>query len=112
MQYEKVINGLSKYITSEMYPALNDWQELVARLAVTRALNNQARIKDALQRNAFIKTFAIMDENGDVDVEGLMTDMKELISTKGKVDIHIPMFGKFSFTSADVDKLYRMMTEA
>lgn len=112
MRFEKVINGILKYMDAEIYGTMNDWQEMAARIAVSRLLRNSDNIKKALVNNTFIKTFAIIDDEGNVDVDGLMQDIKAEIGRKGKFTISIPMFGSFSFNVDDVDKLHRMIVEA
>jgi hypothetical protein len=111
MQYERVVKGIGRYIETEIYPGLSDWQEILARIAVSRAMNSQEQLKEILTKNAFAKMFAIIDEEGDIDVDGLMEDLKEQINAKGKIEIHIPMFGKFCFNASDVHKLHRMIME-
>ena len=112
MNFEKVIRGIVKYINAEMYQNMNEWQEFIARLAVARMVNNPQNLKDSLTNNMFIKTFAIFDEAGNVDVDGLLRDLKHVIENKGKVSFEIPMFGKFTFETTDVDKLHHYIMEA
>ena len=112
MNFEKVIRGIVKYINAEMYKNMSEWQEFAARLAVARMVNNPQNLKDSLANNMFIKTFAIFDEEGNVDIDGLLRDLKHIIEDKGKVSFEIPMFGKFTFETADVDKLHRYIMEA
>ena len=105
MNIERVINGIIKYMDREILSTMNDWQEFLARLAMARLLNNQ-NIGDIIMNNAYVKTFAIIDENGNVDVDGLHRDMKTLIQGKGKLDVTLPMFGTYTFNESDVDKLF------
>ena len=105
MNVERVINGIVKYMDREILSTMNDWQEFLARLAMARLLNNQ-NIGDMIMNNAYVKTFAIIDENGNVDVDGLHRDIKEQVRAKGKLEFTIPMFGTFRFTEADIDRLY------
>lgn len=111
MEFERVINGIVRYLNSEIYKGMNDWQEMLARIAVSRAVNNANNIKIALSNNPFIRTFAIVDENGMVDVDGLMRDIKSQFNHKEKISFSLPMFGTFTFTSDDIDKLHRMINE-
>lgn len=94
----------------EIYTGMNDWQEMLARIAVSRTLKNSDKLKNALCDNTFIRTFAIIDENGSVDVDGLYSDIKEQINNKGKIEVTLPLFGTFKFTTSDIDKLYSTIT--
>lgn len=101
--FEKVIDGISKYIDREIYAGMNDFQELVARIFVGRVIDNEEGVKKALIDNGFIRTFAIMDKDGMVDIDTLAKDVKREIERKGKLVVSIPMFGKMTFTPEDVD---------
>ena len=112
MNFEKVIRGIIKYINAEMYHNMTEWQEFVARLAVARMTSNPQVLKKSLMDNALIKTFAIFDEEENVDIEGLLRDLKHVIESKGKVSFEIAELGKFTFVPDDVDKLHRYIMEA
>jgi hypothetical protein len=105
MEFEKVLNGILKYINAEIYSGMNDWQEMLARIAVSRFLKNSSNLKESLIHNPFIKTFAIIDDDGMVDVSGLLSDIKSQLEQKEKICLSIPLLGKFTFTASDVDKL-------
>lgn len=111
MDFDRVINGIVKYLDREIYIGMNDWQEMLARIAVSRVIGNKDHLKNSLLSNPFVKTFGIIDEGGNVDVDGLMRDIKGQMELKGKLEFAIPMFGKFTFSSADVDKLHRTIME-
>ena len=104
MKLDRVLNGVARYLDKEIYAGMNDWQEILARIAVSRVLDNK-NIENLIN-NPYMKTFAIADAEGNVDVDGLYRDLKRLIQAKGKVEITLPMFGKFTFTESDVDCLY------
>ena len=109
-KFEDIIHGISKYINDEIYPGMNDWQELFARVAVGRFLDNEKALKEIIINNGFIKTFGIMDSDGMFEIDALMQDIKKEIGKKGKMEFHIPMFGKLIFKPEDVDVLYRTIT--
>jgi hypothetical protein len=109
VEFNRVIDGLSRYLNNNFYSKLNDWQEVVARLAVGRIINNE-NLKQSLQANPFVRTFAVMDSEGNVDLEPIMRDLKKEIERKGKITFEIPMFGKISFVASDIDEIYREIT--
>lgn len=106
MEFEKVLNGVVKFLNKEIISKMNSWQEMIARVGVARMINNAEGIKTMLTQNPFLKTFAIADESANIDVDGLICDIKSVIREKGKVEINLPMFGKFVFTEPDVDTLH------
>lgn len=106
-RFERVLDGISKYIDREIYSGMNDFQEFVARLAVGRVINNSDGIKAALINNGVVRTFGIIDSEGMVDIDTLAQDIKREIERKGKLVISVPMFGTMTFVSADVDAMLR-----
>jgi hypothetical protein len=106
MDFNTVLNGVVKYVDKEIIPNMNAWQELIARVGVARIINNAEAIKSMLTNNAFAKTFSIADQNGNIDVDGIVADIKKVMSEKGCIEVDVPMFGHFKFVDRDVDKLY------
>lgn len=111
IDFDRAINGIVRYMNAEVYSKMKSWQELVARLAVARMIGN-VNLKHSLANNPIIKTFAIFDTEGNVDAEGLLDDMRCQIAEKGRIAFDIPLFGAFTFTPDDVDKLRRYIMEA
>ena len=105
MEFQKVLDGVVKYVSKEIIVNMNPLQDFAARLAIARIIGNSEAIKTMLSSNPFVRAFAISDENGNIDVDGLVRDLKKVISGKGFVEFEIPMFGKFKFVESDVDTL-------
>ena len=74
--------------------------------AVARVKRNPAALKDLLMSNPFIQMLEVTDADGHVDVEGIMSDLKPLVQSKGKVTISLPLLGDMTFHPGDVDALY------
>jgi hypothetical protein len=110
--FEKVVNSVADWIGSALYPRMNDLQELVARMAIGRVLESEEKIKAALSGNGMLRTFGYINEEGMVDVDTLLADIRREIERKGKLVINIPWIGKITFTPDDVDSLKRHITEA
>lgn len=104
-KYENVIDGIIRYIDREIYSGMNDFQEIVARIAIGRVIDNRESIKSALMNNGIIRTFGIIDSDGFVDIDRLSEELKREIERKGKLTISVPMFGKLTFNPNDVDIL-------
>ena len=110
VEFNRVIDGLARYMNNNVFAKMNDWQEIIARVAVGRLIGNPEMLKQNLMSNGIIKTFAVMDSEGNVDLEPLMRDLKREIERKGKLTVDIPMFGKMSFVASDIDDIYREIT--
>lgn len=106
IKFENVLDGVAKFIDDNIYSGMNDWQEIIARLAVGRIFNNRENLKSLLINNPIIRTFGIIDEDGNVDVQSLTADLKHEIERKGKLTVSVPLFGNITFKPEDVDNLY------
>jgi hypothetical protein len=109
VKFEKVIDGLNRYIDSEIYGKLNDFQEMVARIVVGRVNADSNNIKTTLMTNGFAKTLCLVDSDGMVDIDRLLHDIRHEIERKGSLEVDIPLIGKIKFISSDVDVLYDMI---
>lgn len=109
VSFNQVLDGLARYLNKNFYANLNDWQEIIARIAVGRILEGE-NLKQNLLANPFVRTLAIIDSEGNVDLEPIMRDLKREIERKGKLTVDIPMFGKISFLPQDIDEIYREIT--
>lgn len=107
IEFNKIIDGIAKYLDKEIYSGMNDWQELIARIAVGRVLNDKQMLLEKLTQNPLIKSLVLIDDEGMVDVDRLFEEIKKAMSGKEKIKISIPLFGTMSFSTADADKLYQ-----
>jgi hypothetical protein len=82
----------------------------LARIAVGRIIGNPEALKQSLMANGIVRTFAIFDSEGNVDLENLARDLKREIERKGKISVEIPIIGKLSFVASDIDDIYREIT--
>lgn len=109
VRFEKVIDGVNRYIDSEIYKNLNDVQEILARIVVGRVNASAENIKNVFMNNGFAKTLCLVDSDGLVDIEPLLHDLRAEIEKKGKIEFSVPMIGKMKFTASDVDVLRDMI---
>ena len=107
IEFGRVMDGIARYIDKEIYSGMNDVQEVVARIAIGRVLGNKDGVKNMLSSNPIIKSLVIIDDDGMVDIEKILAELKAEISKKGSVSIQIPWFGKMTFKPEDVEKLHR-----
>ena len=111
-KFEKVVNSAAEWIGSALYPRMNDLQELVARMVIGRVLESEEKIKTALIGNGMLRTFGYINDEGMVDMDILLNDIRREVERKGKLVINIPWIGKITFTPEDVDSLKKHIMEA
>ena len=105
VKFEKVIDGINRFIDKEIYSNLNDAQEIMVRLVIGRLNNNTEGIKSMLMTNGFAKTLCLVDSEGNVEIDQLLQDIRREIERKGSLEFSIPLVGKIKFVATDVDVL-------
>jgi hypothetical protein len=107
VSFEKVIDGINRYIDKNIYSNLNPTQEFLARIVVGRFNQNADTFKKNMMQNGFMKTLCIIDSEGMVDVDSLFCDIKREVERQNGLQIDIPYIGKLKFCVDDVDALKR-----
>ena len=107
MTYEAVLQGIINYINKEILSTMADWQAMLARVAISRLLSAKDGFRAAITGNTFLQSMGVVSVDGMVDVDGLVRDLKEQISLAGKLEIDLPVFGKYVFSPDDVETLYK-----
>ena len=111
VSFNRVLDGTAKYIDEFILPGMNDWQELAARIAIGRVFNNKDALRAYVVNNGYIRSFALIDDEGNIDIDQLAADIKREIERKGKLEVDLKLFGKLRFSPTDVNTLKRMITQ-
>lgn len=110
VKFEKVVDGINRFIEKEIYSNLNDAQEIMVRLIVGRLNSNADGIKEMLMTNGFAKTLCLVDSEGSVEIDQLLQEIRREIERKGCIEFSIPLIGKIKFVATDVDVLKDLIT--
>ena len=106
VKFENVLDGINKFINKEIYCNLNPAQEFLARVIVGRINQNSSVIKNNLMNNGFLKTLAVVDSDGMVEIDDIIQSVKQEIERQEHLKIEIPLIGTITFKPEDADTLY------
>lgn len=107
-EYNKVINGIAKYIDSEIVDKITGWKKWVVGSGVGIALSNSSNIFNQIKDNDFVKMLNIIDKDNKIDVDKIYKEMKKQ-ARKGAVTFDVPMIGAITLNEQDVEKMYEFI---
>lgn len=109
-EYNKVINGITKYVDTEIVDKLTGWQKWVVGGGIGIALSNATNLFKHLKENEFVKMLEIIDEDDYINVDKIYQEMKKQ-AQKGAITFNAPIVGIMTLNEQDVDKLYSLIKE-
>ena len=107
-EYNKVINGIAKYIDVEIVEKIPGWKKWVIGSGVGLVLSNTADVFNQLKGNDFIKILNIIDKDDKINVDKIYKEMKKQ-AKKGAVTFDVPMVGPLTLNEQDVEKIYEFI---
>jgi hypothetical protein len=107
-EYNKVINGIAKYIDYEIVEKISGWKKWVVGSGVGIALSNTAGVFNQLKNNDFVKMLNIIDKDDRINVDKIYKELKKQ-AKKSSVTFDVPMIGPITLNEQDVDKIYEFI---
>jgi hypothetical protein len=103
--YNQVVNGVTRYIDSEIVPKVNGFSKLAVAVVLAGAVKNAGNTVEQIKTMPIIKMTGLIDEENMVDIETIYEELKKQLSIE-PMRIELPGIGAVTFTHDDVDKLY------
>lgn len=109
---DKIEQGVAAYLDAELMPQLqkNGVERVLVGTAASLMIHRAGAIVEGYKDNKLVKMLGVMDEEGNVDVDTLVGEVKKNIAKEGFV-VDIPILGTLTFHKEDVDKLHKFITE-
>lgn len=107
--YTQVINGVTKYIDSEIVPKFGGFAKIAVGIISASAVKRGDYIMNQIKTIPLIKMIGIIDDENKVDIDIIYQEAKKQLA-KEPISIMLPMLGTITFTHSDVDKLYTHIT--
>lgn len=104
---DKIEKGIANYLDGELMPQLqgNGVEKVIIGTAASLFIHRAGAVIEGYKDNKIVKMLGIMNENGDIDVDTLVEEVKKNIPKEG-VKLEIPIIGTMTFHKDDIDKLY------
>jgi len=108
IHYTKVIEGVKRYIDSDLIQRMNgSYKAWIVGAVVTLYANRANQLIEELRDNPLIRGLHVIDGEM-IDVDALYGCLLEQ-AQKRTATIDIPMIGAVTYSAADVEALYRMI---
>ena len=109
---DNIKQGLADYLDAELMPQLktSGVERVVIGTAASLLITRAGNIVEGYKDNKLVKMLGIMDDEGNVDIDTLVTEVKKNI-TKDGIRVEVPVLGTLTFHREDVDKLYGYIAE-
>ena len=102
--YNQVVNGVTKYIDSEIVSKLTGWQRWAIGAGLGVAVSRGSHIMEQMRSMPLVKMLNIID--GDmVDVETIYSELRKQ-AERESINVALPAVGTVTFTRDDVEKVY------
>ena len=107
-EYNRVLNGIAKYIDTEIVDKITGWKKWVVGSGIGIVLSNTTDVFNQLKNNDFVKMLNIIDKDDKINIEKIYKEMKKQ-AKKGAVTFDVPMVGALTLNEQDVDKMYEFI---
>lgn len=106
--YNKVINGIAKYIDTEIVDKILGWKKWVVGSGLGLALSNSTNVFNQLKNNEFVKMLNIIDKDNKIDVDKIYKELRKQ-AKKSSITFEVPMVGSITLNDQDIEKLYELI---
>ena len=105
----QIRQGLEQYLDTEILPHLPAMKRFGISVYIELLLQQiENQSGDFLEKPA-IKILGLADENGNIDIEKLYGVAKNKFGSADRLEMDIPIAGRFVFNKSDVDNLFDMI---
>lgn len=108
----QVQNGVARYIDAEILPMMDGWKRWVFGGLGGVAIARADTVYKALAGNPMLQALGVIGADGGIDVDILYQEFRRQAQKSGPVSIDIPGIGSLKLGEADIEKLYKYITEA
>lgn len=99
----QVQQGLAKYLDEEFTNKLTGWRKGVFAGGAALVLSKTNSLIDHYKDKEMIKLLGVIKENGEIDMDLLLTHFKPQMP----MTFDAPIVGTVTLSASDADKLYR-----
>ena len=111
MKMEKAINALIRYIDKSVVPQMNSLQQVGYMTLAETLKADVGLLTSFFKSNIFFRMLFSVENDGEINVDRLMTSLRRVISKNGAIEFEIPMYGKFIIKNEDLNEISRFLMD-
>ena len=111
MKIEEIANRLSRYVERYVFPTMTNIQRVGLRAFLEMVKTRPDVFKKKILEDSFLGWIIIEEEDGGIDIEPLMSGLREAVANEGVIVLDTKMFGKMTFHPSDIEQLIHCMRE-
>lgn len=110
---KEIETGVGSYLDNELMPMLGDGglQKVLIGAGISMLLHKNMNKLSNLQSNPLIAAMEIFDQDGNVDIDSIQTEISAQMPAEG-VKIDVPLVGTLTFKKEDISKLHQYIMNA
>lgn len=102
---DQVRRGIERYIDAEILPQLTGFKRYATAVYIELALNQAEETLIGFVHRPAIEMLGLMDGDDRIDIDRIRTVAGNRMASEGRVEVDIPVLGKFVFNTGDIEKL-------
>lgn len=108
---ENIVNGVIKYIDTEIMPHLSGVKKIGLATYVGLAVPNANAMFEKYSKNTAIDILNVIDEQNNIDIDKIYRAVIPMFADGHKEIIKIPLITEFKIDRNDIEMMYKYITE-
>ena len=108
---DNVVNGVIKYIDTEIMPHLSGAKKIGLTAYVGLAVPNANAMFEKYSKNTAIDILNVIDEENNIDIDKIYRAIIPMLQDGHKELIKIPLITGFKIDKNDIEMIYKYITE-
>lgn len=108
---EKVMDAVFKFAEEEIFPNMQEIQEMIARSAAAWVFDSADAALDLIVHNKVARAFGFIDGKKNIDALRAIRYFRVQLERKQKITVTVPILGTFTFVPQDLDKIMKYIEE-
>lgn len=108
---DNVVNGVIKYMDTEIIPHLSGVKKIGLTTYVGLAVQNTNAMFEQYSKHPAIDILNVIDDENNIDIDKIYRSIAPMFADGHKELIKIPLITEFKIDKNDIEMMYKYITE-